>query len=70
MGESQFEVGIMGEVTLSDSNKDPPAPSFRDKYTTDSLILKDSKSEEGKIVLSNDAYALGLLFECFLNKTR
>lgn len=45
--------------------------SFKDKYTTDDLILKDNsvdKKEKSKTVLSNDFYMLGEYLECIINK--
>jgi len=45
--------------------------AFRDKYTTDALILKDpdpKKPEKNKIILSNDALAIGELLECLINR--
>jgi hypothetical protein len=42
--------------------------SFTEKYTTDALMLADSKGEKDKTVLSNDAYAIGQLLECLINK--
>ena len=43
--------------------------NFKDTYTTSDLILIDDKDKEkDKIVLSNDAYAIGQLLECLINK--
>jgi hypothetical protein len=45
--------------------------SFKDKYTTANLITSDTspdKKEKDKVVLSNDAMAIGELLECFINK--
>lgn len=44
---------------------------FTDKYTTNELIAADyseSKIEKEKTVLSNDAYAIGQLLECLINR--
>jgi hypothetical protein len=50
----------MGAVTSSSAN-------FKDKYTTADLVLSDAK-EKDKVTLSNDAYAIGQLLECLINK--
>lgn len=57
--------------------------SFKDEYTTDFLVQQSSgvvlvgpegeslpNPEESKMVLSNDAYALGLLLETLINTKR
>ena len=41
--------------------------NFKNQYTTSELIAKDDK-EKSKIVLSNDAYAIGQLLETLCNK--
>lgn len=46
---------------------------FSDKHTTADKISKDSsqeKKEKDKIVISNDAFALGELLECLINTMR
>jgi hypothetical protein len=47
--------------------------SFKEKYTTADLITSDTsleKKEKEKIVLSNDAYAIGQLLETLINTAR
>lgn len=43
---------------------------FKTKYTTADLKAKDSEGEKDKIVLSNDAYAVGELLEILINTWR
>ena len=59
LGESFDEVELMGEIEHL---------SFKDKYTTLSKSLNDSKNAEGKVQLSEDAYAIGQLLEALINK--
>ena len=42
--------------------------AFKDKYTTNDLILKDKDKEKDKTVLSNDFYMLGEYLELISNK--
>lgn len=42
--------------------------NFVDTYTTEDIKGKDPIKEKDKLVLSNDAYALGKLLECLINK--
>lgn len=47
--------------------------SFKDQYTTKEildveLILNKDTKEKNKIILSNDAYAIGQLLETLTNK--
>ena len=45
--------------------------NFSDKYTTAEKITKDispEKMEKNKITLSNDAFSIGELLECYINK--
>jgi hypothetical protein len=52
--------------------------SFKTQYTTSDLILSEASMkpeelpkdnlEKDKVVLSNDAYAIGQLLECAINK--
>ena len=53
--------------------------SFKESYTTVSLVLKeeslkpeelpkDVKLEKDKLTISNDAYAIGQLLECLINR--
>jgi len=45
--------------------------NFREKYTTADLIAEDKtpdKKEKDKMILSNDALAIGELLECWINK--
>lgn len=41
---------------------------FSEKYTTDSLKLLNAATEKDKLVISNDAYALGEIIEELKNK--
>ena len=47
--------------------------AFRDKYSTSELVAKDmslEKKEKDKIILSNDAMAIGEMLELLINTMR